>query len=193
MIFHDDSKIHTAVSYESPTFADLKYYLWQEHAIELKRIEPEQLSVDHRRQYINLVVDTPKRKSVSAFLDDNCLDRFSYVHSTCIINDPVIHGGVFIYPLVIIYSGTTIGKDVLIHGHSGIAHNVTIDQGTFLSGKVTIGGSAFVGKFCWMGMHAIISDKISIGDDVKIGANTFVRKSITDPGTYYSLPELEKF
>ena len=191
MIFYDKSKICTAVSYDSLTYADLKHYLHREHAIELERVEPEQLSVDRDRQYINLIIDSSKRKYVSAFLDDNQLDRFSYIHSTCVMGDLSV-AGVFIYPQVIVYPGAVVGKDVIVHAHSIIGHNVKVDQGTFLSGKVSLAGSTSIGKFCWIGMHVAIGDKITIGDDIKIGANTFVRKSISEPGTYYNPSELVK-
>lgn len=185
MILYDATLPCIAISYQSTTFHDLKWFLEQDHDIELQRVEPENLDDCASGQFINLITDMSKRKTVSSVLDQRQMPRFSYIHSSSTVMPATIQGGLFMYPGCVIYSNVIIGKDVLVHFGSAIAHGVTIGQGTFLSGGVIIAGSTSVGEFCWFGLHASVGDKISIANNVTVAANTFIRKSITNPGTYY--------
>ena len=175
-----------AVSYDSPTFSDLRYFLKSDHGIDLGRVEPNDLTNNPDQQYINLITDMSKRREVSDQLDQYGLLRFSYIHPTTTIIDfgTQIENGLFMYPNAVIYSNTQIGRDVLVHFGSAIAHNVKIGRGTYISGGAIIAGTTTIGEFCWFGLHSAVSDRVTLTDNVIVGAHTFIRKSISKPGTY---------
>lgn len=112
-------------------------------------------------------------------------------------------------------SGTVIGKDcyidsgVCVTGDANIGNrvtlrnNVTIARGseigndTFISPNVMFNnldtegnkiGGAKIGKNCVIGSATVLHHGITICDNVKIGSNSFVRKDITEPGTYAGTP-----
>ena len=189
MIISNTTKPFAAISYDTLIFQDLLIFMQQEN-IKLIRIDPTEFLFNSSNdyQYINLVVrDTKERQQIVNHLDTNKLSRFTYIHPN-VINDGTVNPGCMIYPGTIIYRNALINKDVIIHSHCEAAHNVIINQGSYLSGRVTIGGSSVIGKFTNLMIGVIIYDKITVCDNVTIGAGTIVRKSITLPGTYSTIP-----
>lgn len=112
-------------------------------------------------------------------------------------------------------NGTVIGKDcyidsnVCVTGDANIGdrvtlrNNVTVARGseigddTFISPNVMFNnldtkgnkiGGAKIGTNCVIGSGTILHHGITICDNVTIGSNSFVHKSIFDPGTYAGTP-----
>ena len=70
---------YCAISYDSPTFFDLHFYMKQlgqdlhrHDPLEFLKTEPNQ-----NIQYINLITKFPLREEISEFLNKNSLDRFN--------------------------------------------------------------------------------------------------------------------
>lgn len=182
-----------AISYDTQTYGQLRKFINTESKIELARIEPADFfeSLDPSFQYINLVVkDFDQRKQISAALDKHKLDRFTYIGedstaSRFHVNDITVGQGCMLFPGVWIYSGK-IGNDVIMHSLVKMAENVNVGNGCFFSGAITIAGSCTIGNWCFLGNNLFFIDGVSLCDNVKLLPGTNIRKSITDPGTYYN-------
>lgn len=169
------NKRFCAISYKSPTFDDLVFYLEKYNkGFVLQRVEPEQFTAMPDREdydFINLATKIETRKNITQLMDDANVTRFSFIADVRDISETANVGlGTFIYPQVITYPGSVIGKDVIVHGKCLIAHRVNIQQGTFISGGVTVCGSCNIGRFSWIGAGVTIVDRISIPDYQWVGA-----------------------
>lgn len=175
-----------AISYNTATFRDLEYWLKTLYQTELLRIDPFDLEyLSDSNQYINLVTkDFSLREKITKKLDNECLDRFSFIHPKASIDIDLSDAGVLIYPNVTIYPNSIVGKDVVIHANSLIAHYASIGNGSYLSGGVVIGGTSTIGSFCFIGLSSSISDNVQIVSHVVLGANSKVKKNILVSGTY---------
>jgi acetyltransferase-like isoleucine patch superfamily enzyme len=184
MLTHNQLPL-SAVSYDSSTFNDLKFYIRHYHGLDLHRTDPELFLSKSNSQfaYINLVnQDWSLRQKISGMLDN--LERFSFVHPDSESPGTQIGQGVFIYPKVSLYPSAVIGNDVIIHSMSAVPHNTTIGIGTYISGKVVIGGNTQIGSWCYLGLDTTIFDGIKISDHIKIGACSVIKKNITKAGTW---------
>jgi UDP-3-O-[3-hydroxymyristoyl] glucosamine N-acyltransferase len=159
--------------------------------LELHRIDPDKfLASEHPKEenYINLVVrDNALREQVSERMSAQGLGRFSLIHTMSSSQGATIGLGSMIYPFAVIYPGAVLAEDVVVHSHSAVAHDCTVGQGCYISGGVTVAGSVTIGPYCQINLKAVIYDKISLCDHVIVGANTVIRKSITEPGTYANI------
>ena len=181
----DKRSLYVAISYETATYNDLRYFLEQD-GVELLRQDPNEFTSHYNpdANYINLVtMVVGQRKTISRLLDERNLVRFSYVHKTS-TNSGQVESGCFVYPSSVIYAGAVVKKDTVIHSMTLIAHNVIVGTGTYISGGVLIGGGTTLGEFNQYMIGVIIHDKITICDHVVIGSNTVIRKDILTPGTY---------
>jgi len=192
MIIKNDKPL-CAISYDTQTYGQLRQFIATEEGIDLARIHPDDFlsNLSNDYQYINLVVkDFEQRKQVSAALDQHNLDRFTYIGEDAIathfhaksIN---IGKGCMLFPAVWVYSGK-IEDDVIMHGLVRMAENVTIGKGSFLSGSITLAGGCSIGEWCFLGNNIFFIDQVSICNNVKLLPGTNLRKSITQPGTYYN-------
>jgi carbonic anhydrase/acetyltransferase-like protein (isoleucine patch superfamily) len=196
MIRKESNKPLAVISYDTQTFYLLTKFVAQESAEIITRIEPDQFVADlsDQYQYINLVVkDFDLRKKISLLLDQNNLERWTFIGEdakeikyTIDANEKITVGkGCFIYPAVWMYSGV-IGNDVIVHSMVKIAENVKIGNGTFISGDVTLAGSCTVGDWCFIGNNLFFIDNVSIADNVKLLPGTNIRKNIKESGVYYN-------
>lgn len=165
---HDNKKL-CAISYKSPTFNDLVFYLNKHsEAITLQRIEPDQfmnMSCYGDYNFINLVTKMEARQHVTQQMDDANVTRFSFITDPKNIADTGNIGlGSFIYPQVVMYPSAVVDKDIIVHGQGLIAHKATIQQGAFISGGVTLCGSCNIGRFAWIGAGVTVGDRISVPD-----------------------------
>ena len=86
---------------------------------------------------------------------------------------------------------TVVGNGVKIDNQVQIGHNCVIGEHTIISGCTGIAGSTRIGKHVMIGGAAAIIGHLDICDEAIISANTFVTKSITEPGTYTSgMPQM---
>src|SRR5258706_3033203 len=81
---------------------------------------------------------------------------------------------------------TVVGNDVKIDNLVQIGHNCAIGDHTVIAGCTGISGSTRIGKHVMIGGAASITGHIEICDEAIISGNTFITKSITEPGTYTS-------
>lgn len=107
-------------------------------------------------------------------------------------------GGVIIEDYVEIGSNTSIDKgtlgntilkkgvkvDNLVH----IAHNVVIGENSVIIANSMIGGSTKIGKNCWVAPSCNILNGLEIGDNVMIGMNSTVTKSIPSNQSWAGSP-----
>lgn len=106
-------------------------------------------------------------------IGENCyIDSYAKFSGDCIIGDGVT-----------IRYNATIARGCEIGSGSYIAPNVMFNNLDTKGNKV---GGAKVGQNCFIGTGSVIQHGITICDNVIIGALTFVRQSITRPGTYIS-------
>jgi len=178
---------YLAISYQSPTFNDLEFFM-KHHGKTVARVDPDEFLTCHEivdSSYINLVTKFPLRQKVSEHLDILQAKRFS-VFVSCFV--PVlddIADGCFFYPFVWIYPLTRIGRDVILHSGTGIAHRTVIGQGCFISGQVGIAGSVNIGEYCSLGFRSTISDNIMIANNTYITIGATVISDITKSNTVY--------
>lgn len=81
---------------------------------------------------------------------------------------------------------TVIEDGVILDNHIQVAHNVVIGENTAIAGCTGIAGSTRIGSDCRIGGAVSIVGHIAICDNVTITANTFVNRSIRNPGSYSS-------
>lgn len=182
-----------AISYDTQTYGQLRKFIQADEDIDLARVDPNIFlqNPDPAYQYINLVVkDFDQRKQVSMSLDQCNLDRFTYIGKDSIagrfrVSNITVGKGCMVFPGVWAYSAKT-GNDVIIHSSVMLAENVTIGNGSFLSGSVTLAGGCSVGDWCFLGNNLFFIDGVQVCDNVKLLPGTNLRKSITQPGTYYN-------
>jgi serine O-acetyltransferase len=74
------------------------------------------------------------------------------------------------------YGGITISPRTVIGSHCNISQNITIG----LSGKGEKRGVPVIGDYVYIAPGARLFGKITIGNNVKIGANAVIHKSIPD-------------
>jgi UDP-3-O-[3-hydroxymyristoyl] glucosamine N-acyltransferase len=188
-----NSKPLAAVSYDTNTYGQLKKFINDESQIDLARVDPNEFLInpDPKYQYINLVVkDFEQRKQISAVLDHNKLDRFTYIGEDSVATrfharDIKVGQGCMLFPAVWVYTGV-IGNDVIMHGLVKMAENVQVGHGCFFSGSITIAGGCTIGNWCFLGNNLFFIDGIQVCDNVKLLPGTNLRKNITEPGTYYN-------
>jgi sugar O-acyltransferase (sialic acid O-acetyltransferase NeuD family) len=108
----------------------------------------------------------------SALIDPSSkLDRFSQVFA-----------GAYVGPLA------EVSNNVIVNTYAIVEHEATIGEDSHIAVGAKILGRAKVGKRCFIGAGAVIKDNVSVCDDVTIGANSFVSKSIYEPGVYVGAP-----
>lgn len=192
MLIKNDKPL-MAISYDTQTYGQLRKFIIEEANIDLARVDPADFLKDPSSdyQYINLVVkDFDQRKQVSALLDQCQLDRFTYIGEDSTanrfkMNETKVGKGCMLFPGIWMYNGS-IGNDVIMHSLVRMAENVQVGNGCFFSGSITIAGGCTIGDWCFLGNNLFFIDGIQVCDNVKLLPGTNLRKSITEPGTYYN-------
>ena len=90
------------------------------------------------------------------------------------IDDTQIHDGVIL--------------DNLVH----IAHNVILGKNSAIAASCAIAGSAIIGKNFQMGGLSGVLGHLEICENVIVGAQTLVTKSITKPGNYVGIMPIQE-
>lgn len=81
-----------------------------------------------------------------------------------------------------------VGENVILNTYSIVEHEAKVGNDSHIAVGAKILGRARVGKGCFIGAGAVIKDNVSVCDDVTVGANSFVNKSIHEPGIYVGTP-----
>jgi sugar O-acyltransferase (sialic acid O-acetyltransferase NeuD family) len=110
---------------------------------------------------------------------------FTFIHPTALVMDDVkIGDGSFIGAYSIVTCNISLGSHTILNRSNHIGHDSIIGNffsampGSIVSGNVTIGEKVYLGT------NSSIKEKLSITDDVEIGLNTGIVKSIEESGTY---------
>jgi acetyltransferase-like isoleucine patch superfamily enzyme len=178
---------YVAISYSTTTYDDLEFFLGEENIV-LERIDPTNFfnsTPDPSKLYINLVVkDLMQRQQVTEFIDRNNLSRFSFLHNSVNIATKNIGSGLMFYHHSGTLTNAIIGNDIILGAFSGVAHYTQIGTGTIIDSYSVVAGNSVVGKFCHLHLRSTVYDKVKICDHTIIGAGSFIRKDITESGTY---------
>jgi sugar O-acyltransferase (sialic acid O-acetyltransferase NeuD family) len=111
---------------------------------------------------------------------------FTFVHPTSLImgKDVIIGEGSFIGANSIITCNVKIGKHAILNRGNQIGHDCVIgDYFSAMPGSI-VSGNCSIGNSVYLGTNSSIREKIEITDDVTIGLNTGIVKSIDKSGTY---------
>jgi len=143
-------------------------------------------------QYIvSITLDRGERLEIINFLEKEGLDLFTVIHDTCIIGNnpaPIIGGGSFVFPSVIICLAANIGKNCIIGSQSIVGHRSSLGDNCWLRPGVMIVDGSTVGKNCIFNLRSSVYNKAKITDNVEIYPFTSIRKSITEEGKYVGYP-----
>ena len=131
------------------------------------------------------VSDPTKRVNIINKLPSNT-KFFTWVHPSVLLlsKDVEIGEGSFVGAYSILTTNIKIGKHSILNRGNQIGHDTIIGDffsampGSIISGNVTIGNRVYIGT------NSSVKEKLSIVDDVTIGLNTGIVKSITEKGVY---------
>ena len=120
---------------------------------------------------------------------------FTFIHPTAILLDKEsinIGEGSFIGAFSILTTNVILGKHSILNRANQIGHDTIIDDYLSMMPGSIVSGNVRAGKRLYMGTNSSIREKINICDDVIIGLNAGVVKSINNPGIYVGLPAILK-
>jgi sugar O-acyltransferase (sialic acid O-acetyltransferase NeuD family) len=114
---------------------------------------------------------------------------FTFIHPTALIMDGVEIGvGGFIGAYSILTTKIKIGSHALLNRSNHIGHDCVIgDYFSAMPGSI-VSGNVLIGNKVYLGTNSSIREKINITDNVIIGLNTGIVKSIDKSGTYVGNP-----
>jgi len=115
---------------------------------------------------------------------------FTHIHPTAQIHgeDVIIGEGSIICAGTIITTNVKIGKHAHINLITTIGHDCVIGKYFTTAPGVQISGNETIGDRVYFGTRSCIKEKLKVCDDVIIGMNSGVVKTITEPGTYIGTP-----
>lgn len=130
----------------------------------------------HRERIVNSLPETTK--------------FFTHIHPTAQIHgeDVEIGIGSIICAGSIITTNVKIGKHAHINLITTIGHDCVIGDYFTTAPGVQISGNETIGNRVYFGTRSCMKQKLKVCDDVIIGMNAGVVKSITEPGTYVGTP-----
>ena len=109
---------------------------------------------------------------------------FKFIHPTALIMDNVEIGeGSFIGAYSILTTNIKIGKHAILNRGNQIGHDTIIgDFFSAMPGSI-VSGNVRIHNYVYLGTNSSIREKLTIIDDVTIGLNTGIVKSINKSGT----------
>lgn len=177
-----------AVSFDSTTYNDLKFFLNTKENVDVERIDPlvfMESVPDPSKNYINLATAMPLRKNLVNFFNKHQCKRFSYTAEENCLIDFSQSNGCFFYPVTYFYPKATLGTDIIMHSSSGVAHGSYVGSGCFFSGGVIVCGSVKIGNHCWFGANSTVVDQITVADETVVSAGSVVHKNVEQSGMNY--------
>jgi sugar O-acyltransferase (sialic acid O-acetyltransferase NeuD family) len=165
-------------------FVDDKYYDKSDSLIlPLSKFNPKEYEV------IVAIGDPKDRYNVIQMLPKET-KYFTYIHPSVQIhgNDVEIGEGSIICAGTIITTNVKIGKHAHLNLITTIGHDCVIGDYFTTAPGVQISGNEIIGNRVYFGTRSCIKQKLIICDDVTIGMNAGVTKSIDQPGTYIGTP-----
>lgn len=111
------------------------------------------------------------------------------VHESSVLGvESSIGDGVIIMPLVNVGPHSIIGSFCLLNTGSSIDHDCVMKEFSSLAPRAVCGGDVKIGIRSAISIGAIVKHSIRIGEDVVIGANSYVNKSLDSNLIAYGSP-----
>lgn len=174
-------EVAAQINKEVTFFVDDEYV--NEHTKPISSFDPS--------EYLLMVAiaDCQERKRVVERLPKET-NYFIFVHPTAQIlaEDVDLGEGTFVGANSIITTNITIGKHGILNRGNHIGHDTII--GDFFSAmpSAIISGNVKIGNQVYFGTNSCIRQNLTVCDDVLVGLNSGVVKSITKPGIYVGTP-----
>lgn len=170
------SEVMAQMGLKLTCFVDDKFVT--ENCLPLSKFDPNNyvvmVAIANPQDRFNMVNKLPKETKY-----------FTFIHPTAlIINDVEIGIGSFIGAYSILTTNIKIGSHSLLNRSNHIGHDCIVGDyfsampGSIVSGNVNIGNNVYLGT------NSSIKEKLTIIDNVTIGLNTGIVKSIDKSGTY---------
>jgi sugar O-acyltransferase (sialic acid O-acetyltransferase NeuD family) len=159
-------------------FVDDEYVKHNENTVPLSLFNP--------KEYVVMIAisDTQVRFDISQKLPKET-KYFTFIHPTALIMSEVEIGeGSFIGAYSILTSNIKIGKHSILNRSNHIGHDCVIgDYFSAMPGSI-VSGNVNIGNKVYLGTNSSIKEKLTIIDNVTIGLNTGIVKTIDKSGTY---------
>ena len=176
--FADEVKAHMG-QFDMVSFVDDSYYKENDNNIKpLSEFNPAEYEV------LIAIGDPTSREQIVNRLP-NETKYFSFIHPTALImGDVEIGEGSFIGAYSILTTNIKLGSHSLLNRANHIGHDCVIgDYFSAMPGSI-VSGNALIGDRVYLGTNSSIREKLKITNDVTIGLNTGVVKSIAESGIY---------
>jgi sugar O-acyltransferase (sialic acid O-acetyltransferase NeuD family) len=140
-------------------------------------------------EIIVAIGDPSLRKNMVDKLPEN-VKFFTAIHKSAQILDKNIEIGVgsIICSNVVLTTNIKLGKHSQLNLLTTIGHDVVAGDYFTTAPGAKISGNCNLGEKVYVGTNASIREKLTIVDDVTIGLNSGVVKSILEPGVYGGSP-----
>lgn len=154
-----------------------------------EKILPLSLFESDKYEVVVSIADSKDRERIVNRLPKRT-KYFTHIHPSAQIHgeDVIIGEGSIICAGTIITTNVKIGKHAHINLITTIGHDCVIGDYFTTAPGVQISGNETIGNRVYFGTRSCVKQKIQICDDVTIGMNSGVVKTITEPGTYIGTP-----
>lgn len=93
----------------------------------------------------------------------------------------VLHGAM-------VNAGADIGENCIINTLANVEHDAVVGDFCHISTGAMVNGDCKIGSDTFLGSQSVMLNGVEICDNCLIAADTFVRKSLTQPGVYAGNP-----
>lgn len=144
----------------------------------------------HDKMHLVVITrDMELREQVSKKIDNDGLQRYTYIDPTAMVVDTAEIGeGSIIFPYSSVFSQAVLGSDCMISPYSMVSHKSVLGQGVVMQPYSIVAGSSYLGNWSKMNVRSLILDQINVVDRCEIGAASTVTKNIIEPGRYLGSP-----
>jgi len=134
-------------------------------------------------------LDLDLRRELVNHADNAQYALFTYIDPTSRVSPTAqISPGCFVAPFCFVAAGAYLAQHVIMAPYCMVNHNSRIGRGSILHPGSAVAGSTNIGQFCRLSLKATVIDHLDICDDVQLGANGMLTKSVTEPGRYLGSP-----
>ena len=147
-------------------------------------------SLDVNKHEVVVAIGDPYiRKKIINKLPKNT-KFFTVIHKSVILlgDDIKIGEGSVLCPNTIITTNVSIGDHCHLNLSTTIGHDTIIGNYFTTAPGVKISGNCKIGECVYMGTNSSIREKLEICDNVTVGLNSGVVKSVFEPGIYGGVP-----
>tara|TARA_B110000503_G_scaffold108636_1_gene162492 strand:- start:1969 stop:2607 length:639 start_codon:yes stop_codon:yes gene_type:complete len=96
--------------------------------------------------------------------------------------------GLVVMPFSYLSCNVKLGQHIHINSHCTIGHDSSIGEFSTMACSVMIAGENSISSICYFGMNSSTRQGISICENVTVGLNAGVVKTIVEPGIYIGTP-----